>query len=82
MNELSPEHARYIEQLVASGAYDSPQAALDEAVALLIRREQLRADLQAGIDQADRGELIGAEDVFARLERRAREIEAAARKTQ
>ena len=77
-SNLSPEYAQYIEQLVARGIYDSPQGALEAAVSLLIQRDQLRSDVQAGTDQADRGELLPADEVFARLERRAQEIEARA----
>jgi len=77
-NNPSPEYAHYIEQLVARGIYDSPQGALEAAVSLLIQRDQLRSDVLAGTDQADRGELLPADEVFARLERRAQEIEARA----
>lgn len=80
-SDLSPEYANYIEQLVARGIYDSPQGALEAAVSLLIQRDQLRLDVQAGTAQADRGELLPADDVFARLERRAQEIEARAQST-
>jgi len=78
--DLSPDNAQFLAKLVASGKFDSEADALDEAVALLIRRERLRADVQAGIDQADRGELLPAKSVFARLERRAQEIEADAQR--
>jgi predicted transcriptional regulator len=32
-----------------------------------IRREQLRREIQHGIEQADHGELLEADEVFARL---------------
>jgi predicted transcriptional regulator len=81
-NNLSPEYAQYIDQLVANGVYDSPRGALDAAVSLLIQRDRLRSDVQAGIDQADRGELLPDDEVFARLECRAREIESRAQSKQ
>jgi predicted transcriptional regulator len=34
-----------------------------------LRREKLISELQRGVDQADRGELIDADTVFARLRR-------------
>ena len=56
--------------------------ALNEAVGLLKMRQKLRADVQAGIDQADAGELLPADEVFSRLEKRAEEIEHAAQRKQ
>jgi predicted transcriptional regulator len=59
--------------------YRDRAAAMDEAVELLRRRDQLRSDVRAGIEQADRGELLSADEVFTRLEERARQIEASSR---
>ena len=70
MSDLSQENRLYVSQAVEAGIYPNPEAALDEAVSLLRMRDQLRADVQLGIDQADRGELLPAEEVFQRLERR------------
>ena len=79
--DLSPENSRYIARLVETGAYANEAQALDEAVLLLRKRDELRADVQAGIDQADRGELLPGEEVFKRLEERADQIERSARRT-
>lgn len=79
IDNLSPDNAQYIDEAVSRGAYPTERQALDEAVDLLRRRDQLRADVQVGIDQADRGELIPAEEVFARLEARAKSIEKSSR---
>ena len=72
---LSIDNERYLADAVAKGLYPDRAQALDAAVRLLRQRDQLRAAVQAGIDQADRGELIPAEVVFARLEQRALAIE-------
>jgi len=76
--EISVEAERYLQQLVDRGIYRDRAAAIDEAVALLKRRDQLRNDVRAGIEQADRGELLSADDVFRRLLERANRIEAQA----
>jgi len=76
--DLSPENSRYVRQRVEAGAYPNESEAVDEAIRLLRKRDELRADVLAGIGEADRGELLPAEDVFARLEERARQIEEAA----
>jgi Arc/MetJ-type ribon-helix-helix transcriptional regulator len=78
-NSLTRENDRYIKRAVASGAYRSEAAALEQAAGLLKKRDQLLTDVAAGIEQADRGEPVPAEVVFERLEMRAREIEAAAK---
>jgi predicted transcriptional regulator len=79
MPEISPENLQYLERSVIQGVYPTTAAALDEAVRLLRRRDEVRAQLQAGIDQADRGELLEADEVFERLRRRAADIETQAR---
>ena len=79
---ISPDNARYIDEAVSSGRYNDANQALDEAISLLKKRDHLRADVQAGIEQADRGELLPAEKVFDKLEQRARQIEEAARAKQ
>jgi predicted transcriptional regulator len=77
--EFSADSERYLEQVVAGGIYRDRAQAIDEAVALLKRRDQLRNDVRAGIEQADRGELLDAESVFTRLLERAKQIESQAR---
>lgn len=54
------ELQQYIDQKVRSGEFASPDAFAVEAIQLYremeARHQQLRADLQRSIDQADRGE--------------------------
>ncbi len=80
--DVSPENAKYIEQLVKDGAFDHECEALNEVVGLLKIRQRLRDGVQAGIDQADAGEFLPADEVFSRLENRADEIGHAARTKQ
>jgi antitoxin ParD1/3/4 len=69
-------YADLIRELVESGRYGSGAEVVLDALSLLRDRELLRkaqkdwlkAEIQKGIDSADRGELIPAEDVFDRLE--------------
>ena len=80
--EISAENERYLQEVVDRGVYRDRAAAMDEAVELLKRRDQLRSDVRSGIAQADRGDLLPAEAVFERLLARARQIEAQARAEQ
>jgi antitoxin ParD1/3/4 len=60
--QLTPQHEAVVDRIVASGRYDDPDQVIDEALHLLEERQQrlesLRAELQIGLDQEARGELI------------------------
>ncbi len=69
-------YAEMIRELVESGRFDSAAEVVLEGLALVRERELLRkahdvwlrGEIQKGIDSADRGELIPADEVFARLQ--------------
>lgn len=73
-------YADMIRELVESGRFDSPAEVVLEGLALVreqelarkARSDWLREEIQKGIDSADRGELIPAEEVFARLDEKYR----------
>lgn len=75
-------YADLIRELVESGRYESGAEVVLDALSLLRDRELLRkarqdwlkTEVQKGIDEADRGELIPAEEVFARLEAKYRAL--------
>ncbi len=56
-----------IENLIASGRFESAQEAVSEGVRLLVGNEKLRQAVQIGIDQADAGDLHDHDTVFAQL---------------
>ena len=68
-------YADLIRELVESGRFDSPEEVVLQGLALLKEQEllrkaseaDLRAAIQEGIDQADRGETVPAEEVFEKL---------------
>ena len=58
---LSPEIEAAIKEVIASGAFETPEAVLAEAIAVFLKdlaqkKERLMAELQIGIDQLERGE--------------------------
>jgi antitoxin ParD1/3/4 len=65
---LTPEQVSFLDRQVKSGRFASAEDAISEAVSLLEQREaddlcgrsldELRAEIQLGIDQLDRGEGI------------------------
>lgn len=80
---LTPELERLVHEKVESGLYNSASEVVREALRLLrerdelqrMRLEELRREIQIGIDQADRGELIPADEVFRDLHARQSELE-------
>jgi antitoxin ParD1/3/4 len=54
--DLSPENEQFIQTAIASGLYHNRGEALDMAVDLLKKREQLIRDVNLGIEQLERGE--------------------------
>ena len=55
-SNLSPENEQFLEHAVSVGTYHDRAEALDRAVDLLRRREQLVRDVNEGIEQLERGE--------------------------
>jgi putative addiction module CopG family antidote len=68
--ELSPENQQFVDAVVANGVYATPQAAIDQALRLLRRHEELRTAIAEGME----GETIPGDVVFERLERRVAEL--------
>ncbi len=65
--DLPADQQTLVENLVASGRYPSVQDAISEAIHLLAAREELHKEIQVGVDQADRGELLDHDTVFGEL---------------
>ncbi len=72
---LPPDQQAFVESLVASGRFASTDEVIGECVQLLISREQLREQVQIGIEQADAGDLIDHDMMFADLRTRAAEFQ-------
>ena len=72
---LTPEVQRFVEEKVKSGQYGSADEAVNRLLALVKEREslgpedieELRSEVDAGIEDADRGRFVDytAEDVIA-----------------
>jgi antitoxin ParD1/3/4 len=70
--ELSP----FVSEMIARGGYRDESELLVEGLRLLKSREQLRAEVNAGIAQLEAGEGVDGEEVFARLQDRAMRLKA------
>jgi antitoxin ParD1/3/4 len=75
---LTPELERLVQDKISSGDYNSASEVICEALRLLQERdnlqkerlEELKSEIAMGIEAADRGELVPAEEVFERLRKR------------
>ena len=73
---LPAESNEFVKGLVAQGKYQNEEAAVVDGIRLLMGREKLRAEIQVGINQLDRGESCDEETVFAEVEAVIDEVEA------
>ena len=72
--ELPADAIQFVEGLVASGQYKSANEAVADGVKLLMSRQQLRADIQKGIEELESGQGIDGAVVFADLRERANKL--------
>jgi len=63
---------QFVEGLVASGQFESAEAAVAAGVQLLKSQQQLRAEIQKGIEELDTGHGIDGDVVFSELRERAK----------
>jgi Arc/MetJ-type ribon-helix-helix transcriptional regulator len=57
-SHLSPENEQFLEHAVSVGTYHDRGEALDRAVELLRRRDELIRDVNEGIEQLERGKSV------------------------
>ena len=72
---LSNEVTDFVKGLISQGRFDSEEAAVAEGLRLLVEREKLRAEIQIGIEQVERGEWYDEDTVFAKVNAKIDEIE-------
>ncbi len=65
--QLTPDASQYVQSLVAAGQYPSVQDAVADGMRLLKVQQERKAQIQIGIDQADRDELHEHDEVFDSL---------------
>ena len=78
--DLPAEQQAIIELLVTSGRFSSAEEALTEGLRLLVSSERLRQQVEQGIEQAERGELVDHDTVFGQLRAMATVAQAASKR--
>jgi antitoxin ParD1/3/4 len=72
--EVTPEIEEMVQKLLRSGNYSGTNQIFHEALALLSKRDRLRADIQKGLAELDSGEGIDGEEVFRSLDGKAERL--------
>ena len=57
-NDLSPENEQFIQQAVTAGVFPDRRQALDEAVGLLKKRQELLGHIEEGTEQLRNGDFV------------------------
>jgi antitoxin ParD1/3/4 len=73
---LPPEFERAVLDRVRSGQFASPEDVLSAMMEALEDAEALRAEIQVGLEQADRGEIVDGDEAFEWLRARSARIPA------
>jgi len=73
--DVPSELDQFLRQLIVDGVVANENEAILEGLRLLQARQQLRHDVNLGVEQLDRGERIDGDEVFERLEHRISKVE-------
>ena len=73
-SSLPSDVQQLVDDMLASGHYDSEAAVMREALRLLKQRDDLKRDVGHGIAELDRGEGIDGEEVFKGLRDKAAKL--------
>lgn len=73
--EITPEIEKVVQGIFAGGQYASQGEVISTALSLLQQRDQLRRELQQGVDELDSGQRLDAGQVFTELRRHAEALD-------
>jgi antitoxin ParD1/3/4 len=71
---LTPDQEKFIAERMNKGGYSSPEKVLEEGLKLIEAKEEyerrlieLKGEIQIGIDQINRGEVVDGREAVARI---------------
>ena len=73
--EIPGDYSPVVQKLIAEGKFPDEAAVVAEGLRLIVLREQLDEDVQAGLDDLDAGRRVEAGQVYAEARRRIKAIE-------
>ena len=73
--QIPADYNPAVQKLITEGRYRDEGEIVAEGIKLIIMREQLARDVQAGLDDLDAGNRIDAEEVYAKARKRIKDIE-------
>ena len=73
--DIPGHYGALVQQLISEGKFQDETEVVAEGIRLVIAREKLHADIQAGIDDLDAGRVIDASEVYTKARRRIKTIE-------
>jgi antitoxin ParD1/3/4 len=73
--EIPMNYGPVVQRLISEGRYRDEEELVSEGLRLVLVQEQLREDLQAGLDDLNAGNRIEAGEVYAEARRRISAIE-------
>lgn len=73
--DIPSDYGAIVQQLISEGKFQDESEVVAEGIRLVIAREKLHADIQAGIEELDAGKGIDASEVYAEARRKIKAIE-------
>jgi putative addiction module CopG family antidote len=68
--EIPPSYSSVVERLIAEGKFRNEEEVVAEGLRLIVLRDKLDQDIQAGIDELEAGDRMEASQVYAEARRR------------
>ena len=73
--EIPSDYNPVVQRLIAEGKFRNEEEVVTEGLRLIVLREALDADIQAGLDDLDAGNRVEASQVYAEARRRIKAVD-------
>ncbi len=73
--EIPSDYSPVVQRLIAEGKFRNEEEVVAEGLRLIVMREKLDEDVQAGLDDLDAGRRVEASQVYTDARRRIKAIE-------
>ncbi len=73
--EIPSDYSPVVQRLIAEGRFRNEEEVVAEGLRLIVLREELDTDIQAGLDDLDAGNRVEASQVYAEARRRIKAVE-------